>query len=193
LGYSSDDVIALFGGNMGVPQKLENMIKLAQNASHLSNAKFLFIGSGTETERIKTIAVTLALNNIKFINQLSREDYEIISSVCDLGLVSLDERFTIPNFPSKTADYFKLQLPILASLDSCAAQDYGYFLTNIARAGRFALAGDSGELFNRYMELYSDSGLRKELGFNGRKFYEDKLDVNIACRRICEQIDLIRT
>jgi hypothetical protein len=43
------------------------------------------------------------------------------------------------------------------------------------------------------MELYSDSGLRKELGFNGRKFYEDKLDVNIACRRICEQIDLIRT
>lgn len=185
LGYLDDDIIALFGGNMGVPQKLENMIILAQKALHLLNARFLFIGSGTETERIKALAVTLGLNNIKFINQLSREDYEVMSSVCDLGLVSLDERFTIPNFPSKTADYFKLQLPILASLDSCASKDYGYFLTNIAKAGRFALAGDSTELFNCYMELYSSADLRKELGVNGRKFYEQELDATIACKKIC--------
>lgn len=189
LGYLDNDVIALFGGNMGVPQKLENMIMLAQKASYLSSAKFLFIGSGTETERIKVLVVALGLNNIKFINQLSREDYEITSSICDLGLVSLDERFSIPNFPSKTADYFKLQLPILASLDSCAAQDYGYFLTDIAKAGRFALAGDSEKLFNRYLELYSNTDLRNTLGKNGRQFYEQELDVAKACTKICQHFE----
>ena len=189
FGYSDDDIIALFGGNMGIPQKLENMINLAQKASYLHDAKFLFIGSGTETERIKTLASILDLKNIKFINQLSRENYEIISSVCDLGLVSLDERFTIPNFPSKTADYFKLQLPILASLDSCAALDYGHFLTDIAKGGICALAGDSEELFSCYLELYSNSDLRRTLGENGRKFYEQELDVAKACKKICRHFE----
>ena len=188
FGYTNEDVIAIFGGNMGVPQRLENILELAKLAQNISSkAKFLFVGQGTETIRLIKLAIQMELTNIKFIEQLPREDYENITFAADIGLVSLDQRFTVPNFPSKTTDYFKLQLPILASLDSCAAQDYGYFLTNIARAGRFALAGDSGELFNRYMELYSDSVLRKDLGFNGRKFYENELDVNIACRRICEQ------
>ncbi len=193
FGYTNEDVIALFGGNMGVPQRLENILELAELAQDaFSNAKFLFIGQGTETKRLVELTKRMGLTNVKFIEQLPREDYVTLTVAADIGLVSLDQRFTVPNFPSKTIDYFKSQLPILASLDSCAAQDYGCFLTSIARAGRFALAGDSGELFNRYVELYSDSGLRKELGLNGRRFYENELDVNIAYRKICEQINLIK-
>lgn len=191
FGYTSEDVVAIFGGNMGVPQCLENILKLAKLAQNISSkAKFLFVGQGTETIRLIELASQMRLTNVKFIKQLPREDYENITFAADIGLVSLDQRFTVPNFPSKTTDYFKLQLPLLASLDKCAAHDYGKFLTNIAKAGKFALAGNHEDLFERYIELYSDSNLRKELGFNGRRFYENELDVNIAYRRICEAINL---
>ena len=190
FGYTNEDIIALFGGNMGVPQRLENILELAKRAQEkFDNAKFLFVGHGTETKRLMALANQMCLINVQFIEQLPREDYENITVAADVGLVSLDQRFTVPNFPSKTTDYFKLQLPILASLDNCAAQDYGYFLTDIAKAGRFALAGDNEELFNRYLELYSNTDLRNTLGKNGRQFYEQELDVAKACIKICQHFE----
>lgn len=190
FGYTDEDIIALFGGNMGVPQRLENVLELAKQAQvKCENAKFLFVGHGTETKRLMALANQMCLTNVKFINQLPREDYENITVAADIGLVSLDQRFTVPNFPSKTTDYFKLQLPILASLDRCAAEDYGYFLTDIAKAGRFALAGDNEELFNRYLELYSNTDLRNTLGKDGRQFYEQELDVAKACTKICQHFE----
>lgn len=188
FGYTNEDIISIFGGNMGAPQHLENILELAKQAQvKFANAKFLFIGQGTETKHLIALANNLNLTNVKFIHQLPRDDYENITVAADIGMVSLDQRFTVPNFPSKTTDYFKLQLPILASLDACAAQDYGCFLTDIAKAGRFALAGDSEDLFNRYLELYSNADLRRKLGENGRKFYEQELDVRKACSRICKK------
>ncbi|RTL01170.1 MAG: glycosyltransferase WbuB [Proteobacteria bacterium] len=188
FGYTVDDIIAIFGGNMGVPQALENILTLASKAqSKLEHAKFLFVGKGTETPRLISLANAMGLDNVQFIEQLPREDYEYITAVADIGIVSLDARFTVPNFPSKTTDYFKLGLPILASLDACAAADYGNFLTDIAQAGRFALAGDSEELLERYFELYSDAGLRAKLGENGRDFYEQELDSFKAFQQIQNQ------
>src|SRR6185437_3489522 len=117
MGYANDDIISVFGGNMGLPQKLENMLLLAKEALVLIQAKFLFIGVGTEKERIKKLAKKMKLHNVRFIDYLPREQYDLLAASCDIGLVSLDERFTVPNFPSKTTDYFKVNLPILASLD----------------------------------------------------------------------------
>lgn len=187
FGYSQDDVIAIFGGNMGVPQCLENIIELARIVqTKFTNAKFIFVGNGTERLRLIELANSMGLDNVKFIEQLPREDYENITAIADIGLVSLDKRFTVPNFPSKTTDYFKLKLPILASLDMCAAEDYGYFLTDIAKAGMFAVAGNHQELFDRYFELYSNPCLRIQLGESGRMFYESELDSFKAYRTIID-------
>lgn len=189
LGYSESDIISVFGGNMGIPQCLENILELARLcADKLSNAQFIFIGNGTEVNKLKNLTYSMQLLNVKFIEQLPREDYENVIAAADIGLVSLDQRFTVPNFPSKTTDYFKLGLPILASLDNCSASDYGYFLTDIAKSGRFALAGNHNELFETYMELHADEDLRKNLGSNGRRFYESELDITNAYKKICLKI-----
>lgn len=188
-GYAPEDVIAIFGGNMGLPQRLENILMLAAMAiQSLPLAKFLFIGEGTETVKLIKLADSLQLGNVRFIQQLPREDYENVTFMADIGLVSLDPRFTVPNFPSKTTDYFKLKLPILASLDSCAAKDYGYFLTDLAKAGKFALADDKITLFTCFKELYDNPALRVSLGENGRRFYEQELDVKKAFNTIIDSL-----
>lgn len=188
-GYKESEFIAIFGGNMGKPQKLENILSLAEKVLNYENIKFLFIGSGTERDRLEKYSKDKNLKNVKFLNQVPREDYEKLTAACDIGIVSLDERFTVPNFPSKTTDYFKLNLPILASLDSCAAQDYGIFLTERVKGGLFAQAGNIEELYEKFMILYTNKNLRKELGENGRKYYENNLGVDKAYDIIIREIN----
>lgn len=185
FGYSDTDVVAIFGGNMGVPQRLENVLALAKMAQDNNlSAKILFVGSGTQMHILSELAAELKLENVQFIEQLPRDEYQNIVMASDIALVSLDQRFTVPNFPSKTTDYCKLSLPILASLDDCSASDYGDFLVNIAQCGRFAKAGDTQALFNEFLSLYNNVELRRELGANGRKFYEQELGVGNAYRKI---------
>lgn len=188
-GYKEEDFISIFGGNMGKPQKLENLLKLAEKLKSKKNVKFLFVGSGTEKERLEKISNEKELKNVKFINQIPREDYELLTGSCDLGLVSLDERFTVPNFPSKTTDYFKLGLPILASLDKCSANDYGVLLEGEAKAGLYALANDTDELYNKFIEIHSNEEKRREFSINGRKYYEKELSVEKAYETIIKKIN----
>ncbi|VEH39639.1 Uncharacterised protein [Fusobacterium varium] len=117
---------------------------------------------------------------------MPREDYEKFTSACDIGLVSLDERFTVPNFPSKTTDYFKLSLPILASLDRCSAKDYGKFLEKEVQGGIYAEAGNIEDLYKKFLILYKNEDLRKQLGNNGRKYYEEYLGVDKAYKTIMD-------
>lgn len=187
-GYTENDFICIFGGNMGKPQKLENILELAKKSLVDKTIKFLFIGKGTERKMLETLSKNENLSNVKFLDYIPREDYELVTASCDLGLVSLDERFTIPNFPSKTTDYFKLELPILASLDSCAAKDYGKFLQDEVKGGLFALAGDTDKLYNQLLKLKNNSELKIELGKNGRKYYENELGVEKAYETIMKQI-----
>lgn len=179
-GYTVKDFIAVFGGNMGKPQKLENILELVHRLQEYKNIKFLFIGNGTEKERLEEIAKSKLLTNTQFFNQIPRLEYEILVSACDLGLVSLDERFTVPNFPSKTTDYFKLGLPIFASLDQCSSEDYGKFLTTEAKAGVYGQAGNINDLKQKFLLLYNDQNLRQKLGNNGRYYYENNLNVEKA-------------
>ena len=187
-GYNEQDFICIFGGNMGKPQKLENILELAKKSSEDRNIKFLFVGKGTEKNLLENKVKNENISNVKFLGYIPREDYELIIASCDIGLVSLDERFTVPNFPSKTTDYFKLELPILASLDSCAAADYGNFLQNEVKGGLLASAGNTDELYYQLLKLKNNYELRKKLGKNGRQYYENELGVDKACEVIMQQI-----
>ena len=188
-GYTENDFICIFGGNMGKPQKLENILELAKKSLVDKTIKFLFVGKGTERNLLENKMKNEEISNVKFLDYIPRADYELITAACDIGLVSLDERFTVPNFPSKTTDYFKLELPILASLDSCAAVDYGKFLQSEVKGGLFALAGDTDGLYSQLLKLKNNNELKMELGKNGRKYYENELGVDKAYETIMKQIN----
>lgn len=187
-GYSIDDFILIFGGNMGRPQKLENILKLSEKCLKFKEVKFLFVGSGTEKKRLEELSFQMKLKNVKFLNQVPRRDYEELTGACDVGIVSLDERFTVPNFPSKTTDYFKLSLPILASLDKCSMEDYGMFLENEVKGGISALTKDLDDVYEKFIKLYNNKDLRIKLGENGRKYYEQYLGVDKAYKTIMEEL-----
>lgn len=103
----------------------------------------------------------------------------------DIGLIFLSHRLTVPSFPSKTLDYFKTRLPVLAALDSYT--DFGRILEEDARAGYAAIANDTKTLGTYLKNLAESEELRKELGRNGREYYESEFDVGRAKNIILNQ------
>lgn len=177
-GFTPDDFILVFGGNMGKPQNLSNIINLANEVKLEKKVKFLFVGQGTETKKLKTLVKNLNLTNVTFEDFIPREDYEKLIASCDVGLVSLDPRFTFPNFPSKILDYLKLGLPILASLDEYALADYGNLIENEIQAGLCCEATNMNLYKSNLLKLLNDHKLCGKLSFNGRQYFEHNFNVN---------------
>src|SRR5690606_36199346 len=106
-----------------------------------SQYQFVIIGKGGELPRLKARVREEGLTNVIFIDHVPRDEYENIVAVCDLGLVSLSGRHSVPSFPSKSIDYLKVGLPILASIDKCT--EFGDILVNDMKAGLWVEAGDA--------------------------------------------------
>ena len=71
---------------------------------------------------------------VSVFQRLPKEDYDQLVRACDVGLIFLDYRFTIPNYPSRLLPYLMEKKPIIAATDpncdtgSIAEQNgYGYW------------------------------------------------------------------
>ena len=157
-------IVAIFGGNIGLPQKMENIIDLARNCQELKDLVFFIVGDGTEKDKIEKMVRSLNLPNVILKDGIPRNDYNIILSLADIGLISLNEDFTIPNFPSKVNSYYNLKKPVLASLD--LNTDFGEIQEEI-NCGYWSEAGNTVELKKNLLKLYNSKDLRLELGQNG--------------------------
>lgn len=179
--------VVVFGGNMGVPQKLENVLALAKACeTDYPDVAFLLIGKGVQQARIRRLIDEMHCGNVVLRDFVPYQDYQRLVAECDIGLISLNERFTIPNIPSKTLSYFNLRLPVLASID--AATDYGKLLDKID-AGLWSLAGDVPAFKANFDRLYRDPALRARMGENGRRYLETHMTEKIACRVITDSFE----
>ena len=55
--------------------------------------------------------------NVKLMQRLPKEDYDRMIGSCDVGLIFLDHRFTIPNYPSRLLSYLEYKMPVLCATD----------------------------------------------------------------------------
>ena len=56
-------------------------------------------------------------SNVKLINFLPKKEYDQLACGCDAGLIFLDNRFTIPNFPSRVLTYKEYATPVICATD----------------------------------------------------------------------------
>lgn len=175
--------VVIFGGTLGRPQKMENIVKLAESCQEIEDMVFFVIGSGTEKKRIELFSINL--NNFILKDTVPKDDYYQILAAADVGLISLSDEFTIPNFPSKVLSYFGLKKPVLASLD--LQTDFGHMLEE-TESGFWAEAGNTALLKEKLLVLYNSKEERERLGLNGYIYMKEYLTTNIAYKTICENI-----
>lgn len=174
-GIPHEKVVFVFGGNMGKPQGLKFLCDAIQQFSEDENVFFLLVGRGTERKY-----VSQKLNeckNARVLDSLPRDEYELLIQECDVGLISLDYRFTIPNFPSRILSYMEYKMPVLAATDSIT--DFRNLIEG-ADCGIWCESNDIKAFCDAVRLIANDEGLREKMGENGNRFLKENYDVNIS-------------
>ena len=159
--------IAVYGGNLGKPQNIDFILALAKENMHRDNVVFLLIGDGSEKRRITDLAAKNRLPNLVIKDRLPQKQYQELAKVCDIGLVNLSERFSIPNIPSRILSYWEAKLPVLA------ATDRNTDLPNMIEqsgSGLWCISGDLDSYKLNFDKLYQNTELRREMGEKGYKY-----------------------
>lgn len=109
--------IFVYGGNLGRPQGINFLIRCVESQKENDDVFFFIVGDGTEYEKLEEYYKSGNQKNFMLMKRLPKADYDTVVAACDVGLIFLDYRFTIPNFPSRLLGYLQAKLPVLACTD----------------------------------------------------------------------------
>ena len=109
--------IFIYGGNLGKPQGIDFLIKCLDANKERKDCYFVVVGNGTEYKKLAVWYNENESLNVKLMSRLPKEDYDMLVRSCDVGLIFLDHRFTIPNFPSRLLSYLEYKMPVLCATD----------------------------------------------------------------------------
>lgn len=116
-GIPLDKIVFVYGGNLGKPQGIPFLIECLKTQENNDKAFFLIVGDGTEYGKLEAFVNAEKPANTRLLKRLPKEDYDRLVAACDVGMIFLDHRFTIPNFPSRLLSYMQAGLPVLACTD----------------------------------------------------------------------------
>lgn len=116
-GLPKDRTVFIYGGNLGKPQGIPFLIECLRAEKVNKRAYFLVVGDGTEYGRLEQFFREERPTNMQLIQRLPKDEFEQLVAACDVGMIFLDCRFTIPNFPSRLLSYMQATIPVLACTD----------------------------------------------------------------------------
>ena len=174
----------IYGGNLGKPQGVNFLLQVIEKNEFRQDSFIIVVGGGTDYPIVRAWYDKYKPKNSVLISYLPKTEYDEIVSLCDVGLVFLDRRFTVPNTPSRILPYMEYKMPILFATD--AATDVG----QIAEANNFGLWTVSGNL-TQFMDMIQymseNEGRRKSMGEAGYQFLKDNYTVEHSYRAIMER------
>lgn len=116
-GLPMDLPVFIYGGNLGKPQGIPFLIDCLEANASREDCHFVVIGTGTELPRLKSWYSSRKPKRVTVMDGLPKDEYDMLVRVCDVGLIFLDHRFTIPNYPSRLLSYLENKMPVICATD----------------------------------------------------------------------------
>lgn len=188
-GLPLDKTVFLYGGNLGKPQGIPFLIEclnaLGKEAWAINGAHFLVIGKGTEKAKLDAWYNDNRPANVTVKEFIPKEDYDQLAKACDVGLIFLDYRFTIPNYPSRLLPYLKEKKPIIAATDpntdvGTIAEKNGY--------GFACMSNDVEAFMNNVKCFVAAPEIIQTMGEKGYQFYLDNYTVDKTYNAIISHV-----
>jgi glycosyltransferase involved in cell wall biosynthesis len=164
----------VFGGNFGRPQGIKFLLEVMRQFHEVEGASLVLIGNGTEFKRIKLFSRENKFRNVYVIDRMPKSDYDTFMHTADVGLVLLDYRFTIPNYPSRITSYMENGIPILAATD--VNTDVKELIEE-NHLGYWCESKDAKLFIEKAKNLSHNIELRRSMGLNCRTYLENNFDV----------------
>ena len=169
---------------MGVPQGIDFALSAVSASTLINEAYFVFVGGGTEKDKINNYIVDNNLKNAKLLEPLKKYEYEKLVSASDVGLVFLHHDCLAPNYPSRILTYMQSGIPLLCATDIYT--DVG----SIAEQNRYGLWCESNNenAFVRQVRVLCDTKTREVMGKNSKKFLIDNYTVDSTYCTIMDKL-----
>lgn len=127
----TDKPVFLYGGNLGKPQGIEFLIRCMDANADRADCHFVIVGSGTELPKLQAWYASRRPASVTVLEGLPKNEYDKLVPGCDIGMIFLDHRFTIPNYPSRLLSYLENKMPVICATDpntdiGTIAEENGY-------------------------------------------------------------------
>lgn len=164
----TDKPIFIYGGNLGVPQGIPFLMQCLEANADREDCHFVVVGTGTYYQKLADWFVSRRPKAVTVMKGLPKEDYDCLVQACQVGLIFLDYRFTIPNFPSRLLSYLEYKMPVIACTDSNC--DTG----SIAEANGFGFYSPSNDVnaFTKAVDKMLESDIT-DMGNKGYQFLKE--------------------
>lgn len=110
--------VFVYAGNMGVAQGMDILLDLAEGLRKRADVGFVFVGRGSDAQRLKKAAMARGLSNTLFFDEIHPDEIPDLYAQCSVGLVALDPRHKSHNIPGKFLTYMQSGLPVLANVNA---------------------------------------------------------------------------
>ena len=183
-GLPVDVPIFIYGGNMGKPQGIPFLVECMKAVKNREDCHFVIVGDGTEYPKLEAFVNECHPKAVSVFQRLPKEDYDRLAEACDVGLIFLDYRFTIPNYPSRLLPYLMTRKPIIACTDpNCdtgtLAEENGY---------GFYCPSNSVEAFVKTIDRMLASDIR-QMGENGYRFFLENYTTEHTLKAIMKHFE----
>ena len=153
-------------GTMGNAHGLETLLDAAAHLQQQNpDVLFFLIGEGAEKARIKSLAESRGLNNVRFLDQQPREQIPAFISASDACLVLLKKTDVFKTvIPTKMLEFMSCARPVILGVDGQARQ-----IVEEAGAGLVIEPENAKELAQAINQLAANRKLGESLGRKGRE------------------------
>jgi colanic acid biosynthesis glycosyl transferase WcaI len=159
--------LVCYVGTMGMAHGLETLLDAAASLqTHRKDILFVLIGEGAEKERIKSVAQSRGLANVRFLDQQPHEKIPGFISASDACLVLLKKTDVFKTvIPTKMLEFMSCARPVILGVEGQSRQ-----VMEEAGAGLVIEPENSEALAHAITQLAISPELRQVLGQNGREY-----------------------
>jgi glycosyltransferase involved in cell wall biosynthesis len=162
--------VVAYIGTMGMAHGLDTLIEAATalRSTH-PTIVFLLIGEGADKDRIKALASSRNLDNLRFVDQQPRERIPAFICASDACLVLLKKTELFKTvIPTKMLEFMACARPVILGVDGQARE-----VLEEARGGVVIEPESASALAEAIVQLAQDASSGRRLGENARAYVVD--------------------
>lgn len=179
--------IFIYAGNMGVAQGMDILIDLAAALKQREDVGFLFVGRGSDANRIREEAKSRSLDNVLFFDEIDPDEIPGLYAQAHVGLVALDPRHKTHNIPGKFLSYMHCGLPVLAIVNLGNDMEK---LVNERRVGRVCSDRSISHVADQANSLLAEIESDCDFGNRCRHLAQDQFSAAVAVCQIVASLQV---
>lgn len=184
-GFSENDLLLLYAGIIGYAQGLDIILNAAEKTKSNAEIKYLLLGSGPEKERLLELKSNKNLENVFFLDLVSKSEMPKIVKAVDVALVPLKKLdLFLGAIPSKIFENLAMKKTLLLGVDGEARE----LFINQGKAGLYFEPENMEELVERIKHLNNNRSDLIEFGENGRNYVQEYFNRNKIAKEFTNEL-----